>query len=115
MSTRKSSCFAPMLALALLFSGIAANVSAQETLANIQTEVKTPFEISEQNCIEQNWMDSICVTITDEFIARFGSKGLCKIVDGLESTIDRFRAKNGWGKEVTCDTPLEVGYIFAFS
>ena len=69
-----------------------------------------PFAVSERVCIENGWMNTTCVT-------NDGSTGPLKVGDIIEminSDIDRFRAKNGWGEEVTPETVVPIGASFAF-
>ena len=113
MTTITSLFTAGALALTPLLGSVAP-VYAQEAQVNFVTDEQDPFEVSKRNCVDQGWMDSVCVTITGEFIQKYGEKSLCELVEGFGSTLDRFRGRNGWGEEVTCNTSLKVGDTFAF-
>jgi hypothetical protein len=113
-NTIKSLCTIGALALTLL-SGTVSSVSAQEKLVNyngagVQT-IEDAFSISKQKCIDNGWMETSCFTVTEAT----GSFQIGLIIAEMNSTIESFRERNGWGEEVTLDTVVPIGSTFAFA
>jgi hypothetical protein len=98
MKTLQSLCIATALASGLLLGAVGPAAAAD------------PFEVSKQNCIDKGWMNRSCVTTNEES----GAFPLKVFIDELNSTIERFRKKNGWGEEVTRETIVPIGSTFAF-
>ena len=69
-----------------------------------------PFEVSKQKCIENNWMDTYCLT-NDGSVGEVVFIG--DIVEMLNSNMTRLRSKNGWGNEVDEETrfPLNASLV----
>ena len=108
MNTLTSRFFA-IMALALLL-GMTSPVSAQEKLAGLFSGQPDPFEVSKQNCIDKNKINSSCFTTNE----RSGEFPLQLIIDELNTTIEKLRRVNNWGKEVTPETIVPIGSTFAF-
>ena len=109
MTTFKTLCIAGITAL-ILPLGAATPASAQEAQVNFVLGKKDPFKVSEQNCIDKGWVETKCLT-TNEASGVFP---ISLVIDQLNSNIERLRAVNGWGEEVTPDTLVPIGSTFAF-
>jgi hypothetical protein len=98
MKTLKSLCIATALASGLLLGAVGPAAAAD------------PFEVSERNCIKNKKMDSSCLTTNEQS----GAFPVQLIIDQLNTTIEKLRRVNGWGKEVTPDTIIPIGSTLAF-
>ena len=104
-----TSRFVAIMALALLL-GMTSPVSAQEKKVGFFSGQADPFEVSKQNCIDKNKINSSCLT-TNEASGEFP---LQLVIDQLNTTIEKLRRVNGWGEEVTPETIVPIGSTFAF-
>ena len=85
-------------------------LAALTSLALAAPAAADPFEVSKQRCIENGWMNSGCATTTE----LTGEFPIGEFIRQMNSTMERFREKNGWGDEVTPETIVPVGATFAF-
>jgi len=100
MKTLQSLCIATALASGLLLGAV--GPAAAE---------KNPFEISKQTCIDEGKMDIACITTNK----KSGEFSIQELIDELNSSIEKLRRVNGWGKEVTPKTVVPIGSTIAFS
>jgi hypothetical protein len=91
--------------------GMTGPASAQEKEVGLLSGQPGPFEISKQNCIEKGWIDKICLTTNEAS----GVVPIQRVIDELNTTIERMRQVNGWGEEVTSETLIPIGSTFAFA